>query len=172
MKIWRNKFVHILLVEKEIASLVGNFTVPLNIAPQLHKRLAHMGIFIPALLATTQQVGGGKQSMLWNTIQPLQRVVPTAGKNWEGIPSEQHMYCLGKISKMLLRRKKQVGIYYVQQTKPKPIDCRWIKKRQERQIPKNSTLGRGEGLCQWGFVFAFLTKGVPMDSCEIKKKKN
>lgn len=39
----------------------GQFNSTLNTDPQLHKRLVHMGIFIPAWLATTQRVGSDKQ---------------------------------------------------------------------------------------------------------------
>ena len=88
MRIWRNKFLHIPLVGKETASLVGNLTAPLSTAPQLHQRLAHMGISSQHCL---QQLGKQEvvhKSVLWNTIQPSHRVVPPAGKNWEGIPSE------------------------------------------------------------------------------------
>lgn len=91
MKIWRSKFSHILLVGKKTATLVGNSTVPLNIAPQLHKRLVHTGIFIPALFAPTQQVGGGKQIHAMKYNSALTKVVPAAGKNWREIPNEQHM---------------------------------------------------------------------------------
>ena len=90
MKICRNKFSLILLVGKETATLVGNSTVPLNIAPQLHKRLVHTGIFISALFATTQKVDGGKQIHAMKYNSALTKVVPAAGKKWRGIPNEQH----------------------------------------------------------------------------------
>lgn len=110
---WRYEFLNILLVRKEIASLVGNLTVPLNTAPQLHKRLAYSS-------QQSRQVGLGKQIHAMEYSSALTKVGPTAGKNWGGIPSEQHLYCLVKISKIVIKEKKQVGLQYVQQRKPNP----------------------------------------------------
>lgn len=81
-------------------------------------------------------------------MQPLQRVVPATGRNWEACQVTVVGMALERLTRLLLKRKKQVGIQYVQPTRPNPMIADEEKKDQRQYTVMGhlaGSVGQGSG---------------------------